>query len=101
MKKKISLEALEDVWVRFQSDEKPSMMLLLRRGKFLVIKAKDKIIFDTNDVASLRYRTRSSAFEPLTLNQLTVENDGTIKPSPEGVTGTKKLPETTPSPSQP
>jgi hypothetical protein len=93
--KKITFQALDDVWVRYQVDEKPAMLLILRKGKYLVIKAKDKILFDTNNNQALRYKTKSG-YQDLSETQFTLEEDGKLSPAANGVTGAGKIPETIP-----
>jgi cytoskeleton protein RodZ len=96
VKKKIILQALDDVWVRYQVDEKPAMLLILRKGKYLVIKAKEKIVFDSKHHESLRYKTKGS-YHDLDHEKFTVGSDGKISASDTGVVGGNNIPEQIPA----
>jgi cytoskeletal protein RodZ len=95
-KKKLKLQATDDVWVRFQIDEKPATLMILRKGRYLVIKAKNKISFETNHPEFLNYATRNVAMSTLTESKFGTELDGSLKPLENGL-GAKALPETIPA----
>ena len=59
-KRKITFEAKEDVWVRYRSDDRPMNSLILRKGRFLVIKAKSKLLFEVNHPEFVSYKAKKS-----------------------------------------
>jgi hypothetical protein len=56
VKFKITFQAKEDVFVRFKSDDRTPGMIILRKGRSLVIKAKQRLLFETNHPENLQYR---------------------------------------------
>lgn len=56
VKHKVVFKAREDVWVRYRADDRQPMRLLLRKGKLLVIKAKDLIRFQLADGEEIEFR---------------------------------------------
>ncbi len=76
--KRISFEAIEDTLVEYQVDQKQKFAIRLRAGKFLVIKAKEKIWVKTLEPQKLRYRTRSREFQVLTQGEFGVNSDGSL-----------------------
>ena len=79
VKRKISFQILDDVWVRYQVDDKPAYLLLVRKGRYLVIKAKEKITFETNNVAALKFRTKRAEYADLNQERFSVEKDGSLQ----------------------
>lgn len=92
-KKKVSFESIGDVWVRYQSDDKKPMALMLRKGKFLVIKAKQRIHFDTKIPENLKIRLKSSSeFKPLELKSIQIGDDGAPSFLEDGVSSAPAIP---------
>lgn len=50
---KLTLKTLADVWVRYQVDERPIRKFIVRKGKVLVLRAKDKIRFQVSNPNSV------------------------------------------------
>jgi hypothetical protein len=50
---KLSLKTLADVWVRYQVDERPARKFIVRKGKALILRAKDKIQFQVSNPNSI------------------------------------------------
>jgi len=99
VKRRILFRALDDVWVRYQADQKPPMMFILRKGRQLVIKAKDQLHMETNHPAALEYKTRGYQYLPLGTENFSVQPDGTLQVMTEGVESKampSPLPPTTP-----
>jgi cytoskeleton protein RodZ len=53
VKQRLILKALEDVWVRYQSDERPPMKFILRKGKVLVIRGEKGILLQVSNPKAL------------------------------------------------
>ena len=99
VKRRILFRALDDVWVRYQADQKAPMMFILRKGRQLVIKAKDQLHMETNHPAALEYKTRGYQYLPLGTENFSVQPDGTLQVMTEGVESQpmpSPLPPTTP-----
>ncbi|MBS1959096.1 MAG: helix-turn-helix domain-containing protein [Bdellovibrionales bacterium] len=77
-KKKIAFEALEDCYVKYQADGKPPMQFNLRKGRFLVIKAKSAIHFEVNKPEALMYRTKTREYFPVMKSSFNVGDDGSL-----------------------
>ena len=101
VKRRILFEAVEDTWVRYRTDDKPPMTIILRKGRQLVVKAKNQIQVETNQAASLRYKTRTSQYVNLDQTLFSVEGDGALKSLPAGAIAPGALPATVPSPASP
>lgn len=99
--RRVIFEADEDVWVRYQIDEKPVSMLILRKGRQLVIKAKEKLRVQTNLPTALRYKSRSAQYKSLDQAQFSVEADGNIKAIDAGSIAPNALPSSVPPPANP
>ena len=76
---KLVIVASEDAWTRYKADEKPIGMLILRSGRTLVIKAKNRILFETNPAAKLQFKTRKTPMAdlPSTKIEMTTEGEAT------------------------
>lgn len=55
IKHKIIFRALDDIWVRFQVDDRKPMRFILRKDKVLILRAKDTVRFQSSDPKSVRY----------------------------------------------
>ncbi len=77
---KITLTAQDDGFVRYQSDNRPTGSLILRQGKSLVLKARSRILFESNPAARFQYRTRKSGTQELGLTKFEITKDGELKP---------------------
>src|SRR5690606_20131007 len=65
IKTKVVFKANQDVWVRYQVDDRTVMKFILREGKYLVLKAQEVIRFQTSDQAGLSFRYRGWEYKPL------------------------------------
>ncbi len=98
VKKKASFKALNDVWVRYQSDAKPVTLLILRKDKFLVIKAKEHLVFDTLNPESLLIKTRANSdFVNLSEKSIEINSEGEAIPNSTGIKNGPTIPEKTPN----
>lgn len=52
---KLVFKVLEDVWVRYQVDERPARKFIVRKGKTLILRAKDKAVFQVSNPKSVSY----------------------------------------------
>lgn len=98
VKKKIVLQAKEDVWIRYKSDDRPASILILRKGRFLVIKAHDSIFFESNHPESIAYKAKGGAFTDVGHEKNEIEGTGSIKEYGGGPLGTAVIPEEIPPP---
>ncbi len=49
IKHKVVIRAQEDVWVRYKVDARPLMRFILRKGRILVLRAAEKVFFQTSN----------------------------------------------------
>jgi cytoskeleton protein RodZ len=96
VKRRVIFQATDDVWVRYQVDQKPVMMIILRKGRQLVMKAKDQIRVETNNSSALQYKTKGQYIN-LDQNQFSVEGDGTLKGLPAGSIAPTAIPDSIPT----
>jgi len=78
---KISIQADEDTLIHYHSDQRTPYSIMLRKGKSLVIKAKDVIRVQTDHPEQLKYKVNSktknnSTYSPLEQNKLEIKSDG-------------------------
>jgi cytoskeletal protein RodZ len=73
---KLVIVAGEDAWTRYKADEKPIGMLILRSGRTLVIKAKNRILFETNPAAKLQFKTRKTPMADLPTSKIEMTTEG-------------------------
>ena len=95
-KRKITFQAQEDTYVRYQADQKPASTLILRKGRLLVIKAKEKIRVETNKPEALKFKGKGSAYEDVGQAQFSVDSKGGISSEGAGTLGTQPLPDSVP-----
>jgi cytoskeleton protein RodZ len=55
IKYKVIFKALADVWVRYQTDDKPLMKFILRKDKILVLRAKEQIRFQASNPKAITF----------------------------------------------
>ena len=79
-KRKITLQIDEDTWVRYQIDQKPAHMLIVRKGHYLAVKATEKLSIEVNDPKRIHYKTRGGSYLPVTEGRFSVEENGKITP---------------------
>lgn len=78
VKRKIAFEAVEDAYVKYRVDGRPSTEFNLRKGRFLVLKAQETIRFETTKPEALRYRTKTREYFPLDRARLQVGPAGEL-----------------------
>lgn len=78
VKRKIAFEAVEDAYVKYRVDQRPSTEFNLRKGRFLVLKAQETIRFETTKPEALRYRTKTREYFPLDRAKLQVGPAGEL-----------------------
>ncbi len=82
---KVNFLATEDVIIRYRSDDRPMFGLNLRKDKQLVIKASEKIQFETSSPEKLKYKTTfknkpTSPYKDLKEPRLELRSDGSQNP---------------------
>lgn len=90
-----------DAWVRYRSDERPVGMIILRKGKSVVIKAKERILFEGSPSAKLKYRIGSGAMKDLEANRFELAPKGQPLPYSGTELGKKPLSDEVPAPKTP
>jgi len=95
---KLVIIATEDAWTRYKSDEKPAGMLILRAGKTLVVKAKTRILFETNPSAKLQFKTRKTPLGDLSSTKFEMQTEGEVTPYSGNEMGKFPLSDTIPPP---
>jgi cytoskeletal protein RodZ len=101
IKLKVSLIAKEDAWVRYRSDELPVGIMILRKGRTLVIKARQNLRFETRHPEHFQVKTRSVALSDLKLNKVELSTDASLLEYRGQDLGQKELPEAIPTPREP
>lgn len=81
IKRRILLEALDDVMVTYQSDERPETSFLLKKGRFLVVRGEKKVRFKTSNPEKLQYKTKSSTYQTLSSASFEIGDDGSLLPA--------------------
>ena len=56
VREKIVLKLLDDSWVRYQVDQKPVRKFIVRKDKLLVLRAKERLVFQAGDPMRLEIR---------------------------------------------
>lgn len=95
---KLIIVATEDAWTRYRSDDKPLGMLILRAGKTLVIKAKGRVLFETNPSAKLQFKTRKSPLADLPASRIEMTEEGVANSYSGNELGKNPLSDTIPPP---
>jgi len=65
IKHKAAIKVLADVWVRFQVDERPMRKFVVRKGKFLILRAKEGIRFQVSNPRSIKVSYNGQAYEKM------------------------------------
>ncbi len=91
-KKRILLEALEDTWVRYRSDDKPARLIILRKGKFLVVKGMTSVEVESSKPDALRYKNRQAVYVPVPANAVQVGDKNEPKPLNDGIQNAPAFP---------
>jgi cytoskeletal protein RodZ len=97
VKVKATFQAKEDAWIRYRSDDLPSSMMILRKGRTLVIKGKSRILFETNKTESLQIKSQGS-FQDLSIKKGSIEPKSAPKAYEGSDMGSRPLPEQIPAP---
>jgi hypothetical protein len=98
---KVTLTAKEDAWVRYRSDELQTGIMILRKGRSLVIRARQKLRFETRHPEHFQVKTRSMAPGDLKLTKAEVATDASLQEYVGQDLGSKELPEAIPTPRGP
>ena len=70
--------ALEDVWVRYQVDNRKPMRFILRKDKVLVLRAQDAIRFQTSDPDEIRFSYNGGASKVMSQEKNAVMRQGDL-----------------------
>jgi cytoskeletal protein RodZ len=101
VKLKLVIVAAEDSWTRYKVDQKDSGILILRSGRTLVIKAKNRILFETNPAAKLQFKTRKTPLTDLSMTKFEMLKEGEIVNYSGTEMGRNPLSDTIPPPRAP
>jgi len=97
VKVRLTLQAQEDAVLRYRSDQLPNGSIILRKGRILVIKAKERILLESNPSAKLQIRIKNSPYQDLTDTKIEVK-EGLLAPYSGAELGSKPIPDTIPQP---
>ena len=100
-KLKILLTAKEDAWIRYRSDELPIGLLILRKGRTLIIRAKERLRFETRHPEHFLVKTRSVALSDLDRKKVELGTDASLQDYSGREFGLRELPEEVPPPKAP
>ncbi len=98
---KVILTAKEDAWVRYRSDDLQLGIMILRRGRSLVIRARQKLRFETRHPEHFQVKTRNGALGDLKMNRAEIGPDSSLLEYQGQDLGPKELPEAIPTPRGP
>ena len=98
IKLRLTLTAETDTWVRYRSDTRPLGILILRKGKVLVIKAKERILFENSPSAKVLFRTAKTRNAPLPATKVEMGANGEVIAYTGGELGKYNLSDTVPPP---
>lgn len=97
VKKKVTFQAKEDVWVRYQSDSQAPNLLILRKGRSLVVKGKEKITVEVTHPENLQVKQKGT-YEDMKASAVQVEGNGTVQDYTGAPLGTNAIPAEVPAP---
>lgn len=66
IKYKVVVKAEQDLWVRFQLDNRPKMRFILREGRVLVLRAQEQLRFQTSQPDAVSIRVNGGPAQSLT-----------------------------------
>ena len=95
---KIALTAKEDAWIRYRSDDLPVGIMILRKDRTLVIRARQKLRFETRHPEHFQARVRGANPTDLKLNKAEVGGGAALQEYTGQDLGSKELPEAIPTP---
>jgi cytoskeletal protein RodZ len=98
---KITLTAKEDAWIRYRSDDLQLGILILRKGRSLVIRARQKLRFETRHPEHFQVKSRNGALSDLRLSKAEIAPDSSLLEYQGQDLGPKELPEAIPTPRGP
>jgi cytoskeleton protein RodZ len=75
IKYKVVVKADQDLWVKFQLDNRPKMKFILREGRILVLRANEQLRFQTSQPDAAIIRINGAPGKPLTGNPDAVQKD--------------------------
>lgn len=79
IKERTVVKAVNSVWVRYQSDDRPVMQFPLRAGKVLVIRARQSMVLQIADPSSVQMSHNGSGYRPAgSFNPVDRQNDATF-----------------------
>ncbi len=101
IKLRLTLTAETDTWVRYRSDSRPLGVLILRKGKIMVIKAKERILFENSPSAKVLFRTSKTGNAPLPATKVEMGAGGEVVAYTGAELGKYSLSDTVPPPRAP
>ena len=75
IKYKVVVKADQDLWVKFQLDNRPKMRFILREGRTLVLRANEQLRFQTSSPDAAIIRINGAPGKPLTGNPDAVQKE--------------------------
>lgn len=65
IKHRLVFKAAESVWVRYRVDDRQAMQFVLKKDKLLILRAREKVVFQTGQADRLSYAYNYRGYEPL------------------------------------
>jgi cytoskeletal protein RodZ len=97
VKIKANFQAKDDLWVRYKSDEKPAGLIILRKDRYLVIKAKSQLLFEVSHPENIRIKTKSG-YQDLTQSKVEIGPGTSLKDYSGDAFGSAPVPDEVPLP---
>ena len=65
IKHRVVLKASESVWVRYRVDDRPEMQFVLKKDKLLILRAKEKVVFQAGQADRVEVAYNYGGYVPL------------------------------------
>jgi cytoskeletal protein RodZ len=98
VKFKIVVQTEGDTWVRYRSDQKPIGVIILRQGRSIAVKAKERILFEASPSAKLKVRVGSGEYTAAESTKFEISGEGQLKPYSGSEMGKRPLSDEVPAP---
>ena len=73
---RIVFKVLEDIWVRYQVDQRPMRKFIIRKGKSLVLKAKDRVAVQVSQPDAVQFSYNGLGFKLVNDSKDLVDRQG-------------------------
>lgn len=73
---KVSFKVLADIWVRYQVDDRPMRKFIVRKGKSLILRAKDGLRVQVSNPVSVKFSYNGRSYALMSQEKKVVEREG-------------------------